>query len=820
MSNWRLWLRWSWRDLRARWLQVIAIAMIIALGTGVYAGLGGQETWRIDSLDESYARLNMYDLRLELANGSYVDEAALEAALTDIEGVTALEPRLTASTLVDASTEDEVILVEGLLVSVDLHDGGPYINQLYVDDDNGRTLTADDAGINTVVVDYAFADYHTLEVGDPIQISGGEMLDFVGLGQQPEYFYLLPDDGTFVVQGNFAILYMPLSTIQQLTGREGLVNGAAFLIAEDADPAVVQAEIERRMLAEFSDTGYDFNTQAEDPTGELMYADAEGDQEIWNMVAMLFLIGAALGAFNLAGRIVESQRRQIGIGMALGLPRKWIAFRPMLVGLQIAVLGTIFGLLIGLGLGALFADLLKTRLPLPYWKTSLYMPGYIQATLLGILLPFIATLIPVIRAVRVNPIDAIRSGHLVAKGGGLNSVLAVLPIPGKSFTQMPFRNIFRSPWRSLLTILGISMAIILMTTFLGFLDSFVATMDRVEDAYLHQAEDRMVVNLDFFYPMDNGEISGIRELTGADGEALFQTVDTSLMVGGSVSHGDEEFNVLIELHDMATAMWTPKLLEGDLTADEPGLIIAEKAAADLGVDVGDTVTLEHPLREGPLSFRFVEVEMRVIGIHNHPMRPMAYMDISAAEMMGLDDTTNLLLANPAAGVDPIDVKRALLSQPGVASVQEVQEIADGLDEILEAFVQMLQVVQVIVLLMAFLIAFNSTSINVDERVREIATMFAFGLPIRTATRMQVVENLIIGVLGTVIGVVLGWLALNALMIQRVEDMLEDFGFIVTIEPTTLALSMILGILVVALTPLLSIRRMRKMDIPSTLRVME
>ena len=31
-------LRWSARDLRRRWLQVVAIALIIAVGTGVYAG--------------------------------------------------------------------------------------------------------------------------------------------------------------------------------------------------------------------------------------------------------------------------------------------------------------------------------------------------------------------------------------------------------------------------------------------------------------------------------------------------------------------------------------------------------------------------------------------------------------------------------------------------------------------------------------------------------------------------------------------------------------------------------------------------------------
>lgn len=38
MSMRGLWLRWSWRDLRRRWLMVSAIALIIAIGTGVYAG--------------------------------------------------------------------------------------------------------------------------------------------------------------------------------------------------------------------------------------------------------------------------------------------------------------------------------------------------------------------------------------------------------------------------------------------------------------------------------------------------------------------------------------------------------------------------------------------------------------------------------------------------------------------------------------------------------------------------------------------------------------------------------------------------------------
>ena len=55
-------LRWSARDLRRRWVQVAAIALIIAIGTGVYSALGSTATWRRTSNDASFAAVGMYDL--------------------------------------------------------------------------------------------------------------------------------------------------------------------------------------------------------------------------------------------------------------------------------------------------------------------------------------------------------------------------------------------------------------------------------------------------------------------------------------------------------------------------------------------------------------------------------------------------------------------------------------------------------------------------------------------------------------------------------------------------------------------------------------
>jgi len=125
-----------------------------------------------------------------------------------------------------------------------------------------------------------------------------------------------------------------------------------------------------------------------------------------------------------------------------------------------------------------------------------------------------------------------------------------------------------------------------------------------------------------------------------------------------------------------------------------------------------------------------------------------------------------------------------------------------------------------VLLMAFLIAFNTTRSNMDERRRDIATMFAFGTRVRTAIRMAITENLIIGILGTVLGIGLGWLLLSTSLLAMFEHDAPEMNTILSVSPDTYAWAVLIGVIVVAFTPVFLTRRLTKMDIPSTLRVIE
>ena len=136
------------------------------------------------------------------------------------------------------------------------------------------------------------------------------------------------------------------------------------------------------------------------------------------------------------------------------------------------------------------------------------------------------------------------------------------------------------------------------------------------------------------------------------------------------------------------------------------------------------------------------------------------------------------------------------------------------------FVGVLQAVAFFVLLLAVLMAFNSASISFEERQREHATMFAYGVRVRKALRMAVVENFVIGLVATIVGFGGGlWMLWWVVNVTAAETM-PDIGLQVEMSPATLFTVIVLGILAVALAPLFTARRMRRMDLPGTLRVME
>ena len=794
-----------------------AIALVLAIGTGVYAGLGSTGEWRRQSNDASFAALAMHDLRATLSPGTFVEQDALLGAIASLDGagsVRAVSERLVVDSQVDTGGIDRAdsVLVPARLVGMTFGSTRP-VDDVWVRD---GTMPSVDPTDRSAVLEAKFADQHGLPTEGTVLVAGGRAVTYTGLGVAPEDFFYEGPEGTIFAAGELAILYLPLAAVQDLSGHEGMVNDAVLALVDGAD----RDAIERQLTEAIAGLGVSatVSTRDEADAVRVLYEDIDNDQRFWSALSALVLLAAALAAFNLINRIVEAQRREIGIGMALGVPRPQLAIRPLLIGVQVAVLGTIAGLGVGLLVGNAFGNLLESFLPLPDHRTPFQYGVYLQAAVLGIAIPVAASALPVWRALRVEPIEAIRTGHLAAKTNRLTNWTGRLRLPGSTMTQMPIRNVLRTPRRTLLTAVGVGAAITALVAVLGMLDSFGRTLERANDEFTKGDPDRVVVQLDTFYPDDSPIVAAI-----SDAPAVGR-IDAGLRLPATALAPEPDANVdlLIEFVDLDHAVWTPTLVDGTAATGraDPGIVLARKAADDLGAQVGDTITLRHPIRTEAGGFSLTDSELVVTGIHANPIRTFAFLELGHTGRFGLHGFVNVVQAYPADDATRSDVQRAVFGLPGLTSSQPVARISEAIDEALDQFLSFLFVTAAAVLVLALLIAFNATRITVEERRREHATMRAFGLPVRTVLGVVVKESVLVGIFSTVIGLVGGAVFLQWMLTSLATTTLPDVGIDVFVSPTTILIAAIVGVASVAATPLFLVRRLRRMNLPGTLRVVE
>ena len=196
------------------------------------------------------------------------------------------------------------------------------------------------------------------------------------------------------------------------------------------------------------------------------------------------------------------------------------------------------------------------------------------------------------------------------------------------------------------------------------------------------------------------------------------------------------------------------------------------------------------------------------------------MDMAYVGITGIEGFVNTVYGVPAEGVSIDQMKRELFEVAGVGSVQKVSASTDVLREQMDQFMGILQFLEGMILILALLIAYNATSINMDERAREHATMMAFGVPVRTVLRMATVESFFVGLLATIVGLIGGYILLQWTLTSALPDVFPELRMEVIISTKNLATASVLGIIAVAAAPLLTIRKLRRMNLPSTLRIME
>jgi putative ABC transport system permease protein len=208
----------------------------------------------------------------------------------------------------------------------------------------------------------------------------------------------------------------------------------------------------------------------------------------------------------------------------------------------------------------------------------------------------------------------------------------------------------------------------------------------------------------------------------------------------------------------------PRLTAGSLRNFGPGqAVLAEYAATDLGVKVGDTVSVR--------TAKAGTVPLKVVALidDESPLPSLTMAESQFEEAFGQVDDSRVLL-NIRDGVSPEQaravVDAATAAYPTV-QVQSSTAVRGQFDETLDMLLMIVTGLLGLAILISLLGIANTLSLSVYERTRESALLRALGLTKPQLRRMLSVEALVLGLIGALVGVVLGvsfgWAASRAML---------------------------------------------------------
>ena len=178
----------------------------------------------------------------------------------------------------------------------------------------------------------------------------------------------------------------------------------------------------------------------------------------------------------------------------------------------------------------------------------------------------------------------------------------------------------------------------------------------------------------------------------------------------------------------------------------------------MGIDVGDTLVL----RNADMK----ELHLTVSGIYENYVQNFAIVSPQTlAGQWGGEQDQQMAMIKLAAGVDPHQTSARIAGFDGVMTVLLCQDNADTVGTMMTALDMVVWLVVFCAGLLAVVVLYNLINININERMREIATIKVLGFHSNETASYVFKENMVLSVIGSLTGLILGKLLLDFVMSQ-------------------------------------------------------
>ncbi len=778
------------RDLLRRRWQFAAVGLTIFLGVMMF--VTSYDAYR--NLDASYR--GMYE-RLAFADMTVTGaREGFAAAASGLDGVEVATTRRQADLPLRVGGRAFVGRMVGMPAGRQ-----PDVDKIDVTE--GAYLPAGAA--DAAVAEVHMADHFSLSPGDSIEYFDGAVWQPVrlsGVGVSPEYVWPARNSqDIFAPADSFGVLFVP----------EGLLDGVAGTFVQEQvlmryEAAVDRGAVDGAVRAAAREAGAAAAvSQADQPSNKTLQLDVLGFRQMAIAFPVMFLLAAGMAAYTLMTRLVYQERHVIGTLRANGLSRAAVVRHYLSYGVLLGVGAAVLGVAAGVPLGWSTTYLYTKELGIPDTVRELRLLTPLVGILFGLFAGVLSAWAPARAAARTDPAEAMRGFSPQRRGGRSLAERAFPPLSRLPVRwRMVLRGIGRNRRRSLSTIVGVTMALVLILASWGLIDTTKQLLgDQFEKI---QTLDATVVFAEAF---TDGRLDEIRAVEGVD------RVERSESLAVSVRSERGGYSTSLSGFEVGTVMHG--FPEGSLERD--GVLLGSTLKTELSLTEGEDVTLVFPDLH-------TQIVVPVVGFLEEPLGTFAYMrsDLLAGDLEAADPPvsaarlespdTSVALVRFVDGADRAAVIGRLEALGVVAGVSDERVLYDTAQQYMGLFWVFIGMMLVFGGLLAFALIFNIMSVNLAERAGELATMRANGFSRRQLAALVTGESLLLTFVAIPIGLVAGWWAARALLQSYSSDL---FSMTLNVRWSTYVLSGLAMVVVTLLSLWPGIRAAGRMDLGRVVR---
>ena len=381
-----------------------------------------------------------------------------------------------------------------------------------------------------------------------------------------------------------------------------------------------------------------------------------------------------------------------------------------------------------------------------------------------------------------------------------------------SFSQKTTaRNLFRYKKRFFMTVLGVAGCTALLLIGFGIQDSILPIVQKQSGELTHND---LTISLsdEKALTMENGLADALNSNSAVNSWGAFYVKSTTIYNDAGESASVSVVGAEDDARMTEYVTFRTRVGHEAIPFDDSSVILTEKTALNLGLEVGDTVYVEDP--DGQ------RVPLTLTGITENYMFTRLYVsDAQLKALVGSSPAWNTVygLTGCSSEAEYHILRTKLLGCNYISSVSFTEDTTSMFDNLIVSLNYVVILVIVCAAALAAVVLYNLISVNLAERKKELATIKVLGFHDKEVYRYIFREIKLLSLIGSGVGLLLG-IPLHKFIILTVE--MDQLMFIRSIAPSSYLLAVALTMLFTLVVCFVMRRHVKRISMVESMKAPE